>query len=92
MNKRIKKKRQIEQRLKFLEDEANRQDFVIENLIDHIARSDKMIDANYQVITVNATATNARFTKLESENKALKADLAKGVLEFKKAKKPWFKR
>lgn len=92
MNKRIKKKRAMEQRIRFLEDEINRQDFVIENLIDHIGKSDKMIDANYQVMTDNVKATNERFTKLESENKALKADLKKGILEFKQAKKPFWKR
>ena len=60
MNKRIKKKRELESKVKWLES-------MLDYAIREIIRQDKEIEELKQVSSRNAQATNARFDKIEKQ-------------------------
>ena len=60
MNKRIKKKRELEGKVKCLET-------MLDYAIREIIRQDKQIEELKQVSSRNAQATNARFDKIEKQ-------------------------
>lgn len=60
MNKRIKKKRELEGKVKWLES-------MLDYAIHEIIRQDKELEELKQINSRNAQATNARFDKLEKE-------------------------
>ncbi|CNE57657.1 TPA: hypothetical protein ACGVCM_001388 [Streptococcus agalactiae] len=65
MNKRIKKKRALEDKVKQVET-------MLDYAIHEIIRQDKEIEELKQINSRNAQATNARFDKVEEDIKALK--------------------
>ncbi|HEN5743029.1 TPA: hypothetical protein ACULOY_000576 [Streptococcus agalactiae] len=65
MNKRIKKKRALEDKVKQVET-------MLDYAIHEIIRQDKEIEGLKQINSRNAQATNARFDKVEEDIKALK--------------------
>ncbi|HEL9597667.1 TPA: hypothetical protein U0J99_000141 [Streptococcus suis] len=60
MNKRIKKKRELEGKVKYLES-------MLDYAIREIIRQDKEIEELKQVSSRNTQATNARFDKIEKQ-------------------------
>ncbi|HEM2578472.1 TPA: hypothetical protein U0432_001287 [Streptococcus suis] len=60
MNKRIKKKRELEGKVKQLET-------MLDYVIHEIIRQDKEIEELKQISSRNAQATNSRFDKLEKQ-------------------------
>lgn len=60
MNKRIKKKRKLEGKVKYLES-------MLDYAIHEIIRQDKEIEELKQVSSRNAQATNAKFDKIEKQ-------------------------
>ncbi|HFR3774533.1 TPA: hypothetical protein ACHVGQ_000751 [Streptococcus suis] len=60
MNKRIKKKRELEGKVKWLES-------MLDYAIREIIRQDKEIEELKQVSSRNAQATNSRFDKIEKQ-------------------------
>ncbi|HFU4486927.1 TPA: hypothetical protein ACGPAZ_001107 [Streptococcus suis] len=60
MNKRIKKKRELEGKVKYLES-------MLDYAIHEIIRQDKEIEELKQVSSRNTQATNSRFDKIEKQ-------------------------
>lgn len=60
MNKRIKKKRELENKVKWLES-------ILDYAIHEIIRQDKEIEELKQTSSRNAQTTNSRFDKLEKQ-------------------------
>lgn len=60
MNKRIKKKRELEGKVKWLES-------MLDYAIHEIIRQDKELEELKQINSRNAQATNARFDKIEKQ-------------------------
>lgn len=60
MNKRIKKKRELESKVKYLES-------MLDYAIHEIIRQDKEIEELKQISSRNAQATNSRFDYLEKK-------------------------
>lgn len=89
MNKRIKKKWSRIARL-----EAKVAQLMAEKILltESLKARIKAHEELEERVNVNTLATNNRFDQMESENKALRIDLEKGVLEFRKPKKSWFGR
>lgn len=83
MNKRMKKKHELENRLRIAE-------YAINLLIDQNKRLQDIVEKLEQVNSQNVQATNARFDQLEAANKSMRVDLSKFVIEFGKNKKRGF--
>ena len=81
MNKRIKKKRALENSLRIAGS-------AIEFLLDQNNQLWKIVERMEKVNSRNVEATNKRFDDLETYQKILEDDVA----ELKKAKKPFWKR
>lgn len=86
MSKRIKKKRELEQRVR-----------VAESMIDFLIKQNnqiwKVVKKMEKINSENVEATNKRFDQLESEDKSLRVDLDRAVIEIKKNQhKSWFSR
>lgn len=80
MNKRLKKKRELEIKVARL---------VAENvlLMDAVKRHQALLEKMQQINTRNAQATNARLSVLESDNNSMRVDLSNAIAEFGKNKK-----
>ena len=84
MNKRIKKKRELEN---FLRIAGN----AIEFLFDQNNQLWKIVVNMEKISSQNTQATNERFDKLEAANEKMKLDLDNAVISFSKSKKSsWF--
>ena len=81
MNKRIKKKRELENSLRIAGS-------AIEFLLDQNNQLWKIVERMEKVNSRNVEATNKRFDDLETYQKILEDDVA----ELKNAKKPFWKR
>lgn len=88
MNKRIKKKRLLADLL--LANDLQQE--VIEDYGRQLAEAKRELAELRAIVERNALADNNRFDQLEAENKALRIDLDKAVLEFKKPKRSLFGR
>lgn len=80
MNKRIKKKRELENSLRMAEG-------AIEFLLDQNNQLWRIVEKMEEINSRNAQATNARFDVLEAENKSMRVDLDEAIVEFIKNKK-----
>lgn len=86
MNKRIKKKRELENSLRI----ANG---AIVLLLDQNKQLLKIVENMEKISSRNTQATNERFDKLEAANEKMKLDLDNAVVSFSKSKKSsWFGR
>ena len=86
MNKRIKKKRELENSLRIAGS-------AIEFLFDQNNQLWKIVENMENINSHNTQATNERFDKLEAANEEMKLDLDNAVISFTKPKKSnWFGR
>lgn len=86
MNKRIKKKRELENSLRIVGS-------AITLLLDQNKQLWKIVENIEKISSQNTQATNERFDKLEAANEKMKLDLDKAVVSFSKQKKSsWFGR
>jgi hypothetical protein len=86
MNKRIKKKRELENSLRIAGN-------AIEFLFDQNNQLWKIVVNMEKISSQNTQATNERFDKLEAANEKMKLDLDNAVVTFSKQKKSsWFGR
>jgi hypothetical protein len=86
MNKRIKKKRELENSLRIAGS-------AIEFLFDQNNQLWKIVENMEKISSQNTQATNERFDKLEAANEKMKLDLDNAVVSFSKSKKSsWFGR
>lgn len=86
MNKRIKKKRELENSLRIVKG-------AIVLLLDQNKRLWKIVENMEKISSQNTQATNERFDKLEAANKQLRIDLDEAIVSFSKQKKSsWFGR
>jgi hypothetical protein len=86
MNKRIKKKRELENSLQIVKG-------AIVLLLEQNKQLWKIVENMEKISSQNTQATNERFDKLEAANEKMKLDLDKAVVSFSKQKKPsWFGR
>ena len=86
MNKRIKKKRELENSLQIVKG-------AIVLLLEQNKQLWKIVENMEKISSQNTQATNERFDKLEAANEKMKLDLDKVVVSFSKQKKPsWFGR
>lgn len=86
MNKRIKKKRELENSLRIAKG-------AIVLLLDQNKRLWKIVENMEKISSQNTQATNERFDKLEAANKQLRIDLDEAIVSFSKQKKSsWFGR
>lgn len=86
MNKRIKKKRELENSLRIVGS-------AITLLLDQNKQLWKIVENIEKISSQNTQATNERFDKLEAANEKMKLDLDKAVVSFSKPKKSsWFGR
>lgn len=85
MNKRIKKKRELENKVTGL--------FAFTELLQSaLNKQNQRINELERLQSQNTRAANANFEQLEAENKALRIDLDKAIIEFKKPKRSLFGR
>lgn len=80
MNKRMKKKYELMNKLSQLEG-------MLDYAICEMIRQARVIEQMERVNSRNAQVINERFEQLESANKVLRVDLDKGILSFKKGQK-----
>lgn len=80
MNKRMKKKYELMNKLSQLEG-------MLDYAICEMIRQNRVIEQMERVNSRNAQVINERFEQLESANKVLRVDLDKGILSFKKGQK-----
>lgn len=86
MNKRIKKKRELENSLRIAKG-------AIVLLLDQNKQLWKIVENIEKISSQNTQATNERFDKLEAANKQLRIDLDEAIVSFSKPKKSnWFGR
>lgn len=86
MNKRIKKKRELENSLRIAGS-------AIEFLFDQSNQLWKIVENMEKISSQNTQATNERFDKLEADNKQLRIYLDQAIVSFSKPKKSnWFGR
>lgn len=86
MNKRIKKKRELENSLRIAGS-------AIVFLLEQNKQLLKIVENMEKISSQNTQATNERFDKLEAANEKMKLDLDNAVVGFSKSKKPsWFGR
>lgn len=86
MNKRIKKKRELENSLRIAGN-------AIALLLNQNKQLLKIVENMEKISSQNTQATNERFDKLEAANEKMKLDLDNAVISFSKSKKPsWFGR
>lgn len=86
MNKRIKKKRELENSLRIAGN-------AIVLLLDQNKQLWKIVENMEKISSQNTQVTNERFDKLEAANEKMKLDLDNAVISFSKSKKPsWFGR
>jgi hypothetical protein len=84
MNKRIKKKRELENSLRIAGS-------AIVLLLDQNKQLWKIVENMEKISSRNVQATNERFDKLEAANEKMKLDLDNAVISFSKSKKSsWF--
>lgn len=99
MNKRIKKKRVLFEHINTLGIVLDRALVIIEEQAKEIIDLRKLVERNAQatnseleVIKLETTKLGEQVGQLKSENLAMRSDFNKAVFEFKKAKKPFWKR
>ena len=86
MNKRIKKKRELENSLRIAKG-------AIVLLLEQNKQLWKIVENMEKISSQNTRATNERFDKLEAANEKMKLDLDNAVVTFSKQKKSsWFGR
>lgn len=86
MNKRIKKKRELENSLRIAGS-------AIVLLLDQNKQLWKIVENMEKISSQNTQATNERFDKLEAASEKMKLDLDNAVVSFSKSKKSsWFGR
>lgn len=86
MNKRIKKKRELENSLRIAKG-------AIVLLLDQNKQLWKIVENMEKISSQNTQATNERFDKLEAANKQMRVNLDNAIVSFSKQKKPsWFGR
>lgn len=86
MNKRIKKKRELENSLRIAGN-------AIVLLLDQNKQLWKIVENMEKISSQNTQATNERFDKLEAANEKMKLDLDNAIISFSKSKKSsWFGR
>ncbi|WP_314479474.1 hypothetical protein [Streptococcus cristatus] len=86
MNKRIKKKRELENSLRIAKG-------AIVLLLDQNKQLLKIVENMEKISSQNTQATNERFDKLEAANKQMRVNLDNAIVSFSKQKKPsWFGR
>lgn len=86
MNKRIKKKRELENSLRIAGS-------AIVLLLEQNKQLWKIVENMEKISSQNTQATNERFDKLEVANKQLRVDLGEAIVSFSKSKKSsWFGR
>ena len=86
MNKRIKKKRELEKSLRIAGS-------AIVFLLDQNKQLWKIVENMEKISSQNTRATNERFDKLEAANEKMKLDLDNAIVSFSKPKKSsWFGR
>lgn len=81
MNKRIKKKRELENSLRIAKG-------AIVLLLDQNKQLWKIVENMEKISSQNTQATNERFDKLEAANKQMRVNLDNAIVSFSKQKKP----
>lgn len=86
MNKRIKKKRELENSLRIAKG-------AIVLLLDQNKQLWKIVENMEKISSQNTQATNERFDKLEAANKQMRVNLDNAIVSFTKPKRSnWFGR
>jgi len=86
MNKRIKKKRELENSLRIAKG-------AIVLLLNQNKQLWKIVENMEKISSQNTQATNERFDKLEAANKQMRVNLDNAIVSFSKPKKSnWFGR
>ncbi|HFI0135920.1 TPA: hypothetical protein ACGOZZ_001767 [Streptococcus suis] len=92
MNKQMKKKYELENRIRLLEAHV---DYLIhqnDQLQETVERNAQATNSVVTTITTGLVEFEERISRLESDNKSMRADLDKGLIEFSKRKKAFWKR
>ncbi|NQJ68520.1 hypothetical protein HO543_01415 [Streptococcus suis] len=92
MNKRMKKKYELENRIRLLEAHVDYLIYQNDQLQETVERNAQTTNSELTTITTGLVKFEERIGNLESDNETMRVDLDKGLIEFRKRKKAFWKR